>query len=330
MPATSVSTQLENRSVVAIAYNDLCTFEFGVATELFGLARPELDVDWYKFRAIAAEPGPLAATGGLTLQAPHDLAAIEAAGTIVLPGWRDIHEPPPAGLLASLRTAHAAGARIMSICSGVFIVAASGLLDGQAATTHWRYTDELQRRYPAIDVQPDVLYVDNGSVLTSAGSAAGLDLGLHLIRRDFGAQVANSVARRLVVAPQRDGGQAQFIAAPVAPREPQSLAATLAWAIERLDQPLTVADLAQHAAMSPRTFARRFSSEAGASPHHWLTHQRVLRAQQLLETTSHSIDVVARSSGFGSPATLRHHFQQSIRTTPTRYRARFTTSASNL
>ncbi|MCL4123655.1 UNVERIFIED_CONTAM: hypothetical protein GTU68_047126 [Idotea baltica] len=318
----------KNRSVVAVAYDGLCTFEFGVATELFGLDRPELDVDWYDFAVIAAEAGPLRATGGMTMHAPHDLRAVATAGTIVLPGWRDIDGEPPGALLDALRTAHANGARIMSICSGVFILAASGLLDGKAATTHWRYTNALQSRYPMIDVRPDVLYVDNGTVLTSAGSAAGLDLGLHLIRRDYGADIANSVARRLVVAPQRDGGQAQFIAVPTAPDEPTALAPTMAWALERLDESLPVESLARHAAMSPRTFARRFRAEAGVSPHQWLTQQRVLRAQQLLETTNHSIDAVAHSCGFGSAATLRHHFQQALQTTPSRYRSRFNAEVS--
>lgn len=312
-----------NRSVVAVAYDGLCTFEFGVATELFGLERPELDVGWYDFRVVSIEPGPLRSLGGVTVEAPMDLDAIAAAGTVVLPGWRDVDESPPEPLLEALRTAHARGARLLSICSGVFILAASGLLDGAEATTHWRYTQRLQQRFPEIRVRPDVLFVDNGSVLTSAGSAAGLDLGLHLIRRDFGAEVANNVARRLVVAPQRDGGQAQFIAAPSAPEDATSLAATLSWAIERLDTELTVATLAENAAMSERTFARRFRSEVGTSPHRWLVRQRVLLAQSLLETTRLSMDTVASTCGFGSAATLRHHFQRLLHTTPTAYRNHF-------
>jgi len=320
--------ELVNRSVVAVAYDGLCTFEFGVTTELFGLDRPELDVDWYDFSVIAAETGPLRANGGLTMQAPHDMSAVARAGTIVLPGWRDIEEEPPAALIDALVRAHRNGARIMSICSGVFILAATGLLDSQAATTHWRYTEALQACYPLIDVRPNVLYVDNGKVLTSAGSAAGLDLGLHLIRRDYGADVANSVARRLVIAPQRDGGQAQFITVPAAPDESMALAPTMAWALERLDDALSVEQLARHAAMSPRTFARRFRTEAGVSPHQWVTKQRVLRAQQLLETTNHSIDTVAHACGFGSAATLRHHFQQNVQTTPSRYRARFSAGSA--
>lgn len=312
-----------NRSVVAVAYDGLCTFEFGVATELFGLSRPELDVEWYDFSVVAVEPGPLRALGAMTVDAPYDLEAVATAGTIVLPGWRDIDEEPPARLSAALRRAHGAGARIMSICSGVFVLAAAGLLDGRSATTHWRYTDALSERYPRIRVEPDVLYVDNGSILTSAGSAAGLDLGLHLIRRDFGAEIANSVARRLVLAPQRDGGQAQFIAPPAAPRAPTSLAATMTWALERLDTELTVAELADHAAMSARTFARRFRAEVGTSPHRWVIRQRVMLAQTMLESTAHPIDTVAHACGFGSSATLRHHFQQVVHTTPSAYRARF-------
>ena len=211
----------------------------------------------------------------------------------------------------------------MSICSGVFILAATGLLDGQSATTHWRYTEELQLANPEINVQPDVLYIDNGTLLTSAGSAAGLDLGLHLIRRDYGPDVANQVARRLVVPPHRDGGQAQFIDHAVVDDHQTSLAATVEWALGHLPEPLTVKQLATHANLSSRTFARRFRSDTGTTPHRWLTQQRVLLAQQLLETTTLPIDVVAVSAGLGSPANLRNHFARETQTTPTRYRAAF-------
>ena len=312
-----------NRTVVAVAYDGLCAFEFGVAAELFGLPRPEMGDDWYEFEVVSPDPGPLQMLGGITLSASTDLGRIASAGTVVLPGWRDPCERPPEPLLEALRAAHENGARLMSICSGVFVLAATGLLDRRTATTHWRYTEHLQREYPEIDVQPDVLYVDNGSVLTSAGSAAGLDLGLHLIRRDFGPEAANLVARRLVVAPHRDGGQAQFISHPVSFEDDTSLVGTTSWAIERLDQPLTVADLADHAAMTPRTFARRFRDEVGLPPLQWLTHQRVLLAQQLLETTQLSMDVVARRCGFGTAATLRHHFTRATRTTPSKFRATF-------
>ena len=318
-----------NRDTVAIAYDGLCLFEFGVAAELFGLPRPELDVDWYDFRTISVDPGPLTALGGVRLEADNDLDAVAEAGTIVIPGWKGAEIDPPGELLDALRTAHAAGARIMTICSGVFALAATGLLDGLEATTHWRYTDMLRAKHPEIEVVPDVLFVDNGQLLTSAGSAAGLDLGLHLIRRDHGADIANRVARRLVLPPQRDGGQAQFIARStddvVVTRA--DIAHTLDWALERLDEPLEVADLAAHAAMSPRTFARRFAADTGTTPHRWLTQQRVIAAQSLLETTDEPVDRVAARCGFGSAATLRRHFAAAVQTTPTAYRSRFQTAS---
>lgn len=200
-----------NRLVVALAYDGLCTFEFGVAVEVFGLARPEMGEDWYRFAVAAVDDGEMRATGGVRFTADGGLELVEQAGTIIVPGWRGMDAPVPDALCAALQRAHAKGARLLSICSGVFVLAASGLLDGKRATTHWRYTEALKERYPAITVLPDVLYVDEGTVLTSAGSAAGIDLCLHLIRRDFGTKAANMVARRLVVPPHRDGGQAQFI-----------------------------------------------------------------------------------------------------------------------
>ncbi len=310
-------------SVVALAYDGLCSFEFGIASELFGLSRPELDVDWYDFGVVAIEPGPLRTAGGMTLSAPADLGLVANAGTIVLPGWRDPEEIPPPEVLQALRAAAQNGARIVSICSGVFVLAATGLLDGQSATTHWRYTDLLATMYPTIDVLPNVLYVDNGSTLTSAGSAAGIDLGLHLIRRDFGVEVANQVARRLIVSPHRDGGQAQFIDVPIKHDESTSLAPAIAWAMNNLTSPLTVADFAKAASMSPRTFARRFRNDMGVPPHEWLVQQRLGRARHLLEATNDSIDRVAANSGFVTAQTLRHHFVREMRTTPTSYRNSF-------
>lgn len=309
--------------VAVLAYDRLCGFEFGVATELFGLERPELGIDWYEFGVIVVDPPPIRMAGGVTIDAPGDLDEIRRAGTVVIPGWRDLDRPPPEAVVDALIEAHRRGARIMSICSGVFLVAATGLLDGRSATTHWRYTDRLAAMYPAIDVRPDVLYVDNGSVLTSAGSAAGIDLGLHLIRRDHGADVANRVARRLVVPPHRDGGQAQFISTPVRPAELTTLAPVLDWALANLAQPLTVGRLAREAHMAPRTFARRFRDETGVTPHHWVVRQRVALARRLLETTEASIDRIAEDSGFRTAATLRHHFRSETRTTPTAYRAAF-------
>lgn len=315
-----------NKTVVALVYDGLCTFEFGVTTELFGLTRPELDVDWYDFKVVSADPAPLRLLGGVTLAANTDLSALAKAGTVVIPGWKGPEHPPGDKVIDALRTAHTAGARIMTICSGVFALAATGLLDGLEATTHWRYTDELTARHPQVQVTPDVLYVDNGQLLTSAGSAAGLDLGLHLVRRDYGADIANQVARRLVIPPLRDGGQAQFISRPMpvaATAASDNLAATLDWALEHLAEPIEVTDLAGHAAMSTRTFARRFVAETGTTPHRWLVTQRVATAQALLESTDASVDHIAACCGFGSAATLRHHFGRNLKTTPTRYRATF-------
>ena len=301
-----------NRSVVAVAYDGLCLFEFGVASELFGLARPELGVDWYEYEVVSVDPPPITAIGGVSLGLSTDLDLVRSAGTVVLPGWRSPDEPPPETLVAALTDAHANGARLMSICSGVFVLAATGLLDGQAAT-HPLAIHRPARCCPippAIDVRPEVLYIDNGSVLTSAGSAAGLDLGLHLIRRDHGSAIANQVARRLVVSPHRDGGQAR-----VHPSAGSTRAGVIVGPDARVGgcqpwpEPLTVAQLAAHAQMSPRTFARRFPAEVGMSPHRWLVHQRVARAQELLETTTLGIDAVAARAGMGSAANLRHHFR---------------------
>lgn len=319
-----------NNRVVAVAYDGLCMFEYGVAAELFGLARPELDGDWYRFETVSIDPPPLRVGGGLTLAASTDLRRLARAGTIVLPGWRDLAEPPPEALTAAIRRAHERGARVMSICSGVFVLAATGLLDGRPATTHWRYTERLARMFPLIDVKPDVLYIDNGAILTSAGSAAGLDLGLHLIRRDFGAETANQVARRLVVSPHRHGGQAQFVDAQVraeADGGSDSLSEVLAWASANLNRPISVDELASRAHLAPRTLARRFRSEVGTTPHRWLTQQRVMLAQRLLESTSEGIDQVASEAGFATAVTLRHHFRQALGISPTAYREQFRRAA---
>ncbi len=316
------------RSVVAIAYDGLCTFEFGIVVEIFGLPRPELPVDWYRFQVAALDRGPLRATGGVTVRAGRGLAALRRTGTIVIPGWRNADERPPEAFLRALRAAHASGSRIVSICSGVFVLAAAGLLDGRRATTHWRYVERLRARHPEVRVEPDVLYVDDGDILTSAGSAAGIDLCLHIVRRDYGAEVANQVARRLVVPPQREGGQAQYVPMPVrSGADGGGLAPVLEWAQGRLDQALSVERLARRAIMSPRTFARRFREETGTTPHQWLTYQRLLAAQRRLEATSESVDAVAEAVGLGTAATLRLHFRRALRTSPTAYRRRFSTRA---
>jgi AraC family transcriptional activator FtrA len=312
---------LKNRHVAVLVYDGLCTFEFGIAVELFGLPRPEL-ADWYRFRVCAAEPGPLRATGGFLIEAPGGLAELEAAGTIVVPGWRDIAEPPPAALLDSLRRAHANGARLVSICSGVFVLAATGLLAGKRATTHWRHVERLAAAHPDIRVEPDVLYIDEGQILTSAGSAAGLDLGLHLIRRDFGPAIANQVARRLVIPPHRDGGQAQFIDRPVQV-EGAALAGLFDWIRANLTETLSIAQLARRAGLSERTFLRRFGAATGTTPNDWIIAVRLARARELLEGTDLAVERVATDSGFGTADTLRHHFRTRLQTSPQRYRDRF-------
>jgi len=314
----------KNRRVVALTYPNLCLFEFAVAAELFGLPRPELGVDWYEFFAVAAGgPDASATLGGLTVQVPNsDLGQLKDAGTIVIPGWRSRTDHSKE-LLDALVAAHDRGARIVSICSGVFLLAATGLLDGQAATTHWNYADALRTSYPSIDVRPDVLYVDNGSTLTSAGSAAGIDLCLHLIRNDYGPEVANAVARRMVVPTHRDGGQAQFIQRPVAIEDDIAIAETLDWAREHLHTDLSVKNMARHARTSERTFARRFAEATGTTPHRWVTQNRILLARDLLESTTLSIDDVSRRCGLGSAANLRHHFGRELHTTPSRYRQSF-------
>ncbi len=318
-----------NRRVVAFTYDGLCTFEFGVVVEMFGLPRPELSVPWYDFRVCALDRGPLRATGGITIQPRAGLRAFNDAGTIVIPGWRNPDERPPAPLLNALRAAHARGTRLVTICSGVFVLAAAGLLNGKRATTHWRYAETLQSRYPEVQVEADVLYVDEGQILTSAGSAAGIDLCLHIVRSDFGADIANQVARRLVMPPQREGGQSQYIPAPIRRDATNGLASVLDWAQRKLHEPLTIDRLARRANMSGRTFARRFREETGTTPHHWLTHQRLLAAQHRLETTDDSIDTIADAVGLRTAATLRLHFRDRLGTTPTAYRRRFSTKGTN-
>lgn len=312
---------LSHRDVAVLAYSGMATFELGIVVELFGLPRPEFP-GWYRFKVCALSPGPLLATGALTITPRYGIEALARAGTIVIPSWRTDQEPPEL-LVKSLRRAHARGARLVSICSGAFVLAATGLLNERRATTHWRYAAKLAEMYPKIMVEPDVLYVDEGDVLTSAGSAAGIDLCLHIVRKDFGESVANQVARRLVVYPHRDGGQAQFIDR-AAPEEDDPWLATLQeWAQGHLDEELSVERLAKQVGMSKRTLSRRFSEQAGTSPIEWLIGLRLARARQLLETTTRSIDDVAAATGFGSAPTLRHHFRQRLDTSPAAYRAHF-------
>jgi AraC family transcriptional activator FtrA len=316
---------LRGPHVVALVYDGLCTFEFGVAYEIFGLPRPEMGEDWYRFSACAIEEGPLRAGGGLAVQVDHGLEVIADADLIVVPGWRGIGTAVPAPLIAQLQAAGRRGVRIMSLCSGVAVLAAAGLLAGRKATTHWRYVDSIAARYPDISVDADVLHVDEDKVLTAAGSAAAIDLCLHVVRRDFGADVANSVARRLVVPPHREGGQAQYIETPVLrQREGARLGPLLGWMRERLQEDQPIAALAARAGMSVRTFQRRFEATTGMAPGEWLLSERLRRARDLLEKqTAISLEDVALASGFGSLATMRHHFRERLAVSPSDYRKRF-------
>lgn len=303
--------------VVALAYDGLCTFEFGVAVEVFGLPRPELGEGWYRFAVASVDQGELRATGGVRIVVDGGYELLQEADTIVIPGWRDVSSPVPEALCDALREAHQRGCRIISICSGVFVLAAAGLLDDRKATTHWRYVSELQRRFPAINVVEDVLYVGHHDVLTSAGSAAGIDLCLHVVRTDFGLEVANNVARRLVLQPHRDGSQTQQQLRPVArSRESQRFGLLLDWLHNNIAQKHTLDALASQVGMSPRTLMRRFQESTGLTPARWLMNERLNRAQQALNTSHISIEQIAQQTGFGSANSLRYHFQKRFGISP--------------
>ncbi|MFG2869100.1 helix-turn-helix domain-containing protein [Streptomyces sp. NPDC048338] len=299
---------------VALAVTDgMLHFELSVASEVFGGAPYDLTV---------CGPGPVR-VGRFRLEPDAGLDGLGGAGTVIVPGWADVDVDPPVELVDAVRAAHEAGARVASLCTGAFVLAAAGLLDGRRATTHWAHTDVLAARHPLVEVDPDVLYVDNGTVLTSAGKAAAMDLCLHLVRLDHGSAFANTVARRLVVPPHRAGGQAQFVTAPVPARDDHPLADLLPWVIERLDQPLTVEDLARRANMSSRHLGRHFRSVTGTTPLQWLLNQRIRRAQELLESTGDSVDAVAEATGMGTATTLRRHFNRTLGVPPDAYRRTF-------
>lgn len=311
--------------VAVLAYDGLCTFEFGIACEVFGLSRPEMGADWYRYSVCAIEDGPLRAAGGLVVNATAGHRVLRQADLIVVPGWRSIDAPVPEKLIRELVRAHRRGARVMSLCSGIAVLAAAGLLDGRKATTHWRYASSMISRYPAIQLEADMLYVDQGDVLTAAGSAAGIDLCLHVVRKDFGPEAANSVARRLVVPPHREGGQAQFVQRPVLEaRENSRFGALIDWVRAHLDKPHSITGLAHKAGMSTRTFQRRFQEATGAPPGEWLVTERVRLAQEHLERdTQVSLEKVADACGFGSLETMRHHFRNRIGVVPAAYQRRF-------
>jgi transcriptional regulator GlxA family with amidase domain len=317
---------MAQHTVAAVVTHGVSPFELSVACEVFGLDRSEIHDPWYRFLVCAAVEPPVRTKGtsGVTLDTPYRLVDLEQADTVVIPMWVPDVEPG-AELVDALRAAYARGARLLSFCSGAFLLAHAGLLDGRRATTHWIFAEELASRFPEVEVEPDVLYVVDGRVMTSAGTAAAIDLCLHLVRLDHGAEVANAVARRMVVPPHRDGGQAQYIQAPVPTYtdETDPFRDTLDWAIEHLDEPLTVEVLARRAATSPRTFARRFVAATGTTPLQWLLRQRVLLAQRILETTDEPVERIATRCGFGTAAGMRVHFQRQVGTSPMAYRRTF-------
>jgi AraC family transcriptional regulator, transcriptional activator FtrA len=308
--------------VVALALADVVLLDLAAPTHLFG----HCGAPHYAFVLAGVTPGPVRSSTGIEVMASAGIEALEHADTIVVPGIGPDADPEGfAAAAEAVGRAHRTGARVMSICTGAFVLAEAGVLDVRRATTHWDSTERLARRYPRISVDPSVLYVDEGSVLTSAGVAAGLDLCLHVIRRDHGAALAAHIARRTVVAPHRDGGQAQFVARPIADTADAgtSLEPTRAWALDRLDQTLDVATLARRACLSPRSFARRFRQETGTTPAQWVSDERTRVAQSLLETTDLPVEHVAVRTGFGSATTLRTHFGRRLATTPTAYRRAF-------
>ncbi|MGF1663583.1 MAG: helix-turn-helix domain-containing protein [Kineosporiaceae bacterium] len=321
----SIARQAPHR-VAVHAFDGMAPFELGVAAEVFALPRPELEVPrWYSLEVFAERPGRIRLVGGLAADVAHGPEIVERADTVVVVGVPDVRDDPPAVLTDALAAARDRGARLVSFCSGAFALAAAGVLDGRRATTHWRYADLLACRFPRIAVDPRVLYVDEGNVLTSAGTAAGIDLCLHLVRRDHGAQVANAVARRMVVSPHRTGGQAQFVESPVAREaggDPVVTAATT-WAQVRLGERFGVSELAGAAHCSVRTLNRRFAAVTGVSPLQWVLARRVAEASRLLETTALSVEEVGRRAGIPDPAAFRRHFTRQVGLPPSAHRRQF-------
>lgn len=312
------------KTVACVVQSGFAPFEFGLACEAFGLDRSDDGIPSFDFRVVAPDPGVVPSNLGFSLNVDSDLAFADEADLVVITpipreSWGNVDER----VTAVVRRAVARGAWVLTVCSGSFAVAAAGVLDGRRATTHWRYADTMARMYPEIEVDPNVLYVQDGRIITSAGTAAGLDACLHLLRIELGAEMANTIARRMVVPPQRDGGQAQFIAAPLPVSASLSLTPVTDWVVENLRLDLSVDQLAARAHMSPRTFARRFKADYGTTPAAWLARQRLIHAQRLLERTGLGLDAVAFESGFGSAAVLRQNFTRMLGLSPTAYRARF-------
>ena len=312
------------KTVAVILIDDSAPFEFGVVCEVFGIDRTDDGVPPFDFRVCGERAGePVRLNVGAQLVPEYGLEALEGADLVALPAAR-IRDEYPQAVLDAVVAAHARGAVLLSVCSGAFVLGAAGLLDGLRCTTHWRHAEALAKRFPEAKLDPDVLFVDEGSIITSAGTAAGIDACLHLVRRELGTAAATAIARRMVVPPQRDGGQRQYIAAPIPECEADSLEPLLSWMLETLDTEHTVASLARRAQLSTRTLARRFAAETGTTPQRWLASQRVSHARRLLEDTGWGVDEIARICGFGSAALLRHHFRRAVGVTPMDYRRTFT------
>jgi transcriptional regulator GlxA family with amidase domain len=314
------------KNVAAVVLDGFSPFELGVACEVFGSDRTDEGLPGYDFAVVAGDQGPLRSDVGFALQVTAGLERLSEADLVIVPATSDRRCATadwPAPLLSALRDVVARGCRVLSVCTGAFVLGAAGLLDGRPCTTHWRHTRQLSLMYPAAKVDPAVLYVDADEIITSAGTAAGIDACLHLVRKEQGSRVANAIARRMVVPPHRDGGQAQYVERPVLPPSCDTLSEVIEWMQRNLDQQVSVSDLARLAAMSPRTFARRFVQETGTTPQRWLIGQRILLAEQLLEETDQTVDMIAERAGFGNATALRHHFRAWRATTPNAYRRLF-------
>jgi transcriptional regulator GlxA family with amidase domain len=313
--------------IAAVCLDGLVAFDLTAATQVFIAASAADGTPLYEVTCCSEGGAEIAGTTGFGINPKHDLDVLKTADTVVVPGYFAVLDPPPAAVVEALQDATGRGARTISVCTGAFALAYAGLLDGRRATTHWAHTEQLAELFPRVEVDAAALYVDEGEAMTSAGLSAGIDLSLHVVRKDFGAAAGERVARRMVAAPHREGGQAQFIKRPP-PGEQGSLEPTRRWAAERLAQPLDVAAMARHAGVSPRTFARRFRAETGTTPLRWLLARRVLEARRLLEESDLPIEDVAWRAGFGTAASLREHFRRATATTPTGYRRSFQPEAA--
>ena len=312
------------QDVVAVVWDGVGAFGLGVSSEVFGDDRTADGLPGYRFDIATENPGVVRTSAGFSLVVEHGLERLETADLVIVLGWEDVDALPSEALCEALRGAVARGAVVMSHCTGAFVVAAAGLLDGRRCTTHWMYAEELARRYPLAQVEPGVLYVEDGQIISSAGTAAGIDTCLHMLRREHGAAVANEIARRMVVPPHREGGQAQYVQVPVPAVDDSSrLREALVWAQENLGEPISVELMARRSLMSPRSFARHFRAATGTTPHAWLLSQRLQRAQHLLESSDLSVDEVAQRCGFGAATTLRGHFATRFGTSPQAYRKTF-------